>query len=46
MKRGTVAITVEKRETNLAITIYDDGVGMDKATLARKQSSTDVPIFS
>jgi two-component system sensor histidine kinase YesM len=45
---------VEKRETNLAITIYDDGVGMDKATLARiteilnkgKQSSTDVPIFS
>ncbi|URJ34199.3 histidine kinase [Paenibacillus polymyxa] len=34
-KRGTVAITVQKRETNLAITIYDDGVGMDKATLAR-----------
>ncbi|MFB5760567.1 cache domain-containing sensor histidine kinase [Paenibacillus medicaginis] len=34
-KKGTIGITIEKREKDLAITIYDDGAGMDKETLAR-----------
>lgn len=33
--KGTVGITVERREQVLAITIYDDGVGMSRETLAR-----------
>ncbi|MDP4097661.1 sensor histidine kinase [Paenibacillus sp. P96] len=34
-KKGTVGVTVEKRDKDLAITIYDDGAGMDRGTLAR-----------
>ncbi|MFB5266441.1 sensor histidine kinase [Paenibacillus enshidis] len=34
-KKGTVGVTVEKQGKDLAITIYDDGAGMDRETLAR-----------
>ncbi|UQZ37252.1 two-component sensor histidine kinase [Paenibacillus sp. PK3_47] len=33
--RGTVGITIERRADKLAITIYDDGIGMNKEELAR-----------
>lgn len=33
--RGTVGLTVERRERELVITVYDDGVGMSSDTLMR-----------
>jgi two-component system sensor histidine kinase YesM len=33
--KGTVGLTIERREQVLAITIYDDGVGMSRDELAR-----------
>lgn len=33
--RGTVGITMERREDKLAVTIYDDGIGMSKEELER-----------
>jgi two-component system sensor histidine kinase YesM len=42
-KKGTVGVTVEKREKDLAITIYDDGAGMDRETLARIHETLDEP---
>ncbi|WP_052092153.1 sensor histidine kinase [Paenibacillus sp. FSL H7-0357] len=33
--KGTVGITVERRENVLAVTVYDDGIGMNREELAR-----------
>jgi two-component system sensor histidine kinase YesM len=33
--KGTVGLTIEKREGNIVVTVYDDGIGMDSTTLQR-----------
>ncbi|WP_438351532.1 sensor histidine kinase [Paenibacillus sp. FA6] len=39
--KGTVGLTIEKRERNIAVTVYDDGIGMDAITLQRVNESLD-----
>ncbi|WP_379151623.1 sensor histidine kinase [Paenibacillus sp. sgz5001063] len=39
--KGTVGITMEKKDRLLAITIYDDGVGMSREALARVTKTLD-----
>ncbi|WP_028592585.1 cache domain-containing sensor histidine kinase [Paenibacillus massiliensis] len=43
-KKGTVGITVEKRPHDLAITIYDDGIGMNKESLSRLECLLRDPV--
>ncbi|MNW27934.1 Sensor histidine kinase YpdA [compost metagenome] len=45
-KRGTVGITVEKRPHDLAITVYDDGMGMNKESLSRLECLLNDPVAS
>lgn len=45
-KRGTVGITVEKRPQDLAITVYDDGMGMNKESLSRLECLLSDPVAS
>ncbi|ASA22163.1 cache domain-containing sensor histidine kinase [Paenibacillus donghaensis] len=39
--KGTVGITIERRDQVLAVTIYDDGIGMNRDNLARINSILD-----
>lgn len=41
--RGTVGITVERREDRLAVTVYDDGIGMSRETLSQIQRNLEDP---
>jgi two-component system sensor histidine kinase YesM len=41
--RGTVGLTVERRERDLVITVYDDGVGMSSETLNRLNRTLSDP---
>lgn len=41
--KGTVEITMERREEHLAITVYDNGKGMNEATLNRLNTVLDDP---
>ncbi|KWX78784.1 cache domain-containing sensor histidine kinase [Paenibacillus jilunlii] len=41
--KGTVGITMEKKDRVLAITIYDDGVGMSREALARITQTLEDP---
>ncbi|WNS44895.1 sensor histidine kinase [Paenibacillus sp. MMS20-IR301] len=41
--KGTVGLTIERKEQVLAITIYDDGVGMGREELARISRLLDDP---
>ncbi|WP_046504223.1 cache domain-containing sensor histidine kinase [Paenibacillus riograndensis] len=41
--KGTVGITVEKKDRVLAVTIYDDGVGMSREALARITRTLEEP---
>lgn len=41
--KGTVGLTVERRERDLVITVYDDGVGMDSDTLNRLNRALNDP---
>lgn len=43
-KKGTVGITVEKRPHDLAITVYDDGMGMNKERLSRLECLLSDPV--
>lgn len=43
-KKGTVGITVEKRPHDLAITVYDDGIGMNKERLSRLECLLSNPV--
>ncbi|MGV7119032.1 cache domain-containing sensor histidine kinase [Paenibacillus kyungheensis] len=42
-KRGTVGILIESRETELTITIYDDGVGIEEKVLAQIHRTLNDP---
>lgn len=41
--RGTVGITAERRDKDIVITVYDDGVGMSANTLARLNKMLNDP---
>ncbi|WP_086074503.1 cache domain-containing sensor histidine kinase [Paenibacillus camerounensis] len=41
--RGTVGITVERRADRLAVTVYDDGIGMSRETLSQIQRNLEDP---
>ncbi len=41
--KGTIGITVEQREQALAVTIYDDGIGMSRETLAQLHRNLEDP---
>ncbi|GIO43788.1 sensor histidine kinase [Paenibacillus apis] len=41
--RGTVGITAERRDKDIVITVYDDGVGMSANTLARLNEMLNDP---
>lgn len=41
--RGTVGITVERRADGLAVTVYDDGIGMSREILSQIQRNLEDP---
>ncbi|MNB97534.1 Sensor histidine kinase YpdA [compost metagenome] len=41
--RGTVGITVERRADRLAVTVYDDGIGMSREILSQIQRNLEDP---
>ncbi|GIO37420.1 two-component sensor histidine kinase [Paenibacillus antibioticophila] len=41
--RGTIGITAERRDKDIVITVYDDGVGMSANTLARLNEMLNDP---
>lgn len=41
--RGTVGLTIEKREDKLLVTIYDDGIGMSKEKVQQLSENLEEP---